>query len=1085
MANGTPDFRSALERFDRPARIDALIRALGHEPALSSLGDDGAASAFAAGPAVAAGAWRVAVRGGMSVLLLVYDRPVAGAGVSELVRRLGAADPTRQYLLIVCPASYRTVTLAVAGIDGSARHLTIERLAPGASDLEALAEMVAGKGEGGVALALRYARALDRSRVTARFFRDFRDARERVAGSWRGLPRAASADRAALGLLFLCRLLFLHFLERLGHLAGDPRYLGSRWSEWRRGGARRRTFYRGVLQPLFFGALNTRPAKRSPEARALGGLPYLNGGLFERTGLERRAPKLDLPDAATALVFEELFGRYRFTAREGDLGADASGIDPEMLGRVFEGLMAPEQRGRTGTFFTPAHVVDSLVAGTLDAALPSGAGTGTARLRRLRGIRVLDPACGSGAFLLGALARIAALREAHGDAPAAARSDIVANALHGVDLQADAALLCALRLWLALTLPAAPHGGAVAPLPNLDRRVRQGDALLDPLDLELPDARSFPGRTRIALQREIAAITPLARRYLASEPDERAGLQRALRERESRIARQWIDGWSGSAALERPVLQRRAAQRDLWGEPTTDARAATDALRRLEARAEEIERLSAALRESGARPFFSFPVHFPEASLAGFDVVLMNPPWVRPHRWPAALGALVRRRYAVCREAGWASPELAGRAVSSGQVDLAMLFLERALGLLAPGGALGALLPAKALRSLYAGPARRLLLGTLRPVRIEDFSLDQRALFEADAFAMSVIAVKPGDAAPPVRRLPIRVVLHRPGRESLEHDVEPDDLPLIRGDPASPWLLAPPDVRAALRRMQAAGTPFGRIVGRRIRRGFETGANNVLIAREAEPHLGGLAAIRADGAFRKAAARPAADYETMIEDAALAPLIRGADLEAWTFEVRRYLIRSREPDGRPLAGCPRLDRYLERHAARLGGRRRAPARPPAPSPGHRVAWHDLAGSLRAVALPPDAPTPFGTRPLVPLNTVYFAATRGEAEALRLAAFLNAMPVRVFAATIAERAKDAHFRFFAWTVSMLPVPAALSSTDDGRRIETLSRCAHADHAIGPDAAEELDGIVARAFGLSRAELRALSRFDDWLHGRPDR
>ena len=61
-----------------------------------------------------------------------------------------------------------------------------------------------------------------------------------------------------------------------------------------------------------------------------------------------------------------------------------------------------------------------------------------------------------------------------------------------------------------------------------------------------------------------------------------------------------------------------------------------------------------------------------------------------------------------------------------------MLFLERAVGLLRAGGALGALLPAKAIRSLYAGPARRMVLGSLRLVRLDDYSLDQRALFEEE-----------------------------------------------------------------------------------------------------------------------------------------------------------------------------------------------------------------------------------------------------------------------------------------------------------------------------------------------------------------
>jgi hypothetical protein len=257
----------------------------------------------------------------------------------------------------------------------------------------------------------------------------------------------------------------------------------------------------------------------------------------------------------------------------------------------------------------------------------------------------------------------------------------------------------------------------------------------------------------------------------------------------------------------------------------------------------------------------------------------------------------------------------------------------------------------------------------------------------------------------------------------------------------------------------------------------------VLVARDVVPRLGGLAGIRAEGAFRRCGDGPASGFEAIIEDTALAPLLRGADLAAWKFEVRRHLVRSADANGKRLPGCPRLARYLDRHSARLVRPGCSAARLPARPDKHRIAWHDLAGSLRAAALPSDVRTPFGIRPLLLLNTVYFAETSGEIEAFRLAACLNSMPVRVFAATIAERAKDAHFRFFAWTVSMLPIPSALATSVESRRIETISRRAHADGLIRPAAAEELDGIVGRAFGLTSAETGALARFDDWLHGRP--
>src|SRR5690606_23564234 len=119
----------------------------------------------------------------------------------------------------------------------------------------------------------------------------------------------------------------------------------------------------------------------------------------------------------------------------------------------------------------------------------------------------------------------------------------------------------------------------------------------------------------------------------------------------------------------------------------------------------------------------SFGVHFPEAMARGFDIVLSNPPWIRSHRWPAALSrSAIRKRFEVCRRAGWRAGARMADAPSgvAAQVDLSLLFLERSLRLLRPGGTLAMLLPAKMFRSLYGAGARSLLLREADLIRIED-----------------------------------------------------------------------------------------------------------------------------------------------------------------------------------------------------------------------------------------------------------------------------------------------------------------------------------------------------------------------------
>src|SRR5437773_785187 len=89
-------------------------------------------------------------------------------------------------------------------------------------------------------------------------------------------------------LLILSRLLFLSFVQEKGWLNGERRFLFDRLPE--------RDFFATVLMPLFFGCLNTPAAERNAEARRLGRIPYLNGGLFEPSGFELRHPSLPIGD---------------------------------------------------------------------------------------------------------------------------------------------------------------------------------------------------------------------------------------------------------------------------------------------------------------------------------------------------------------------------------------------------------------------------------------------------------------------------------------------------------------------------------------------------------------------------------------------------------------------------------------------------------------------------------------------------------------------------------------------------------------------------------------------------------------------
>ena len=139
-----------------------------------------------------------------------------------------------------------------------------------------------------------YARWLDvlgREAITNRFFRALEKTVEELAMSLTG--KVARDERRELALLYVSRLVFLSFLETKGWLNGDFSFLVNGYAGCLARGGR---YQKLILEPLFFGTLNTRVNARSQRARDFGRIPFLNGGLFSRSHLEKRS----VPPTASA-----------------------------------------------------------------------------------------------------------------------------------------------------------------------------------------------------------------------------------------------------------------------------------------------------------------------------------------------------------------------------------------------------------------------------------------------------------------------------------------------------------------------------------------------------------------------------------------------------------------------------------------------------------------------------------------------------------------------------------------------------------------------------------------------------------------
>ena len=158
---------------------------------------------------------------------------------------------------------------------------------------------------------------------------------------------------------------------------------------------------------------------------------------------------------------------------------------------------APKPKGNerktTGSYYTPDSLVQALLDSALDPVLDRVESEAEDPATALLGVTVIDPACGSGHFLLAAARRIAT-RVAHARAGGVASAedyrhalrDVARSCIHGVDRNPMAVELTKVALWIETVEPGKPLG-------FLDANIRCGDSLLGVYDLEVLQ-EAFPMR---------------------------------------------------------------------------------------------------------------------------------------------------------------------------------------------------------------------------------------------------------------------------------------------------------------------------------------------------------------------------------------------------------------------------------------------------------------------------------------------------------------------------------------------------------------------------------------------------------------
>lgn len=252
---------------------------------------------------------------------------------------------------------------------------------------------------------------------------------------------------AEFGVRLIGRIMFCWFLREKRSVSGVPLVPDDMLSTAKIDGSN--NYYHQVLEPLFFELLNTpiNSRKRDFDTDYYNKIPYLNGGLFSphTDDMYRYDPilhsgrygQVTIPNEWFKQLYQTL-GQYNFTVDENTAYDIELSIDPEMLGRIFENLLAeinPETgenaKKSTGSFYTPRDIVDYMVDSSLCEYLKTKTCIEEVKLKALISyskdddelavftavekkkliealytVTVLDPACGSGAFPIGMLQKI-------------------------------------------------------------------------------------------------------------------------------------------------------------------------------------------------------------------------------------------------------------------------------------------------------------------------------------------------------------------------------------------------------------------------------------------------------------------------------------------------------------------------------------------------------------------------------------------------------------------------------------------------------------------------------------------------------
>lgn len=877
-------------------------------------------------------------------------------------------------------------------------------------------------------------------------------------------------------------------------------------------------YYHEVLEKLFFQTLNKPMSERSKYAPEFAHLiPYLNGGLFDphhedfyqegSLGQSTYLNTLTVPDEWFRDFFQTL-EQYNFTIDENTTFDTEVSIDPEILGRIFENLLAeinPETgdsaRKATGSFYTPREIVDYMVEESLLQNLKTSLGVEADnsdlanKLKALfaednephgfddacrrdvidafRTIKVLDPACGSGAFPVGILQKmLCALRKVDpendlwldaqirqiqsmdltreeefrrltevemafktNEADYGRKLGIIQNSVYGVDIQPIAIEISKLRFFLTLVVDEnindQEDNRGILPLPNLDFKFVCANTLIPAPELENTtgelDLEYYP-----TFFEDFTRLTELY--FYARTPAEKHHIRTEL-----------------SSCVSKKIKGELNKVHALQGADLFEHQGLSKAkLKKIrEYRSELIRNIG--LWESYSNifsgdtvGFFDPKYMFPDAA-AGFNVVIANPPYVR-HEEIKEYKPAFTNIYECYK----------------GTADLLVYFYEKGCRLLKDDGILTYITSNKYFRAGYGDKLRAYLADTMTIRQLIDFG--DAPVFDATAYPSIIVMQKATTAAAPaVSEL---LALNWTPGDPVAAFVDIFNTRAFHMEQSyltpDGWKLEPPHIFELMQKLRDAGPPLGEYVDGKFYYGIKTGYNDAFV-------------IDRDTRDRLIAEDP--NCATIIK-----PFLRGRDVKRWqTHSQDLWLIFTRR--GVDIEEYPAIKAHLSEYRTRLepkpkGWKPKAGEKWPGRKAGS-YEWYEIQDNIaywkefsRPKIIYPDIyehqSFTFDREGFFSVNTNYFIPT----DESWITGLLNSLTVEWFNGQISNRVRGGYLRAFSDYMKQIPIPSATPA--QRFEIEALVEEIQARKQESPEAdvtnlETEINQIVYGLFDLTPDEI----------------